>query len=108
VRIEKFRPQFDAAAPQDLRQRLARSRVAPTDTDAWERGIPERRLAQLIADWQAFDTGAFQSLLDEYIHMRAHVGELEVHVLHQVGAGPSPLPLMLTHGWPGSFCEFLV
>jgi pimeloyl-ACP methyl ester carboxylesterase len=107
MRIEGFRPQLDAVALQDLRQRLARSRVPPTDTDAWERGVPERWLAQLIADWQAFDTGEFQSLLDEFSHMRARVGELDVHVLRQAGAGPSPLPLMLTHGWPGSFCEFL-
>jgi pimeloyl-ACP methyl ester carboxylesterase len=107
VRFEGFRPHLDAVALQDLRQRLARSRVPSTDTDGWERGVPERWLAQLIADWQAFDTGAFQSLLDEFSHMRAHVGGLEVHVLYQAGAGPSPLPVMLTHGWPGSFCEFL-
>jgi hypothetical protein len=82
VRIEGFRPQLDAVALQDLRQRLARSRVPPTDTETWERGVPERWLAQLIADWRTFDSGAFQSLLDEFSHMRAHVGELEVHVLH--------------------------
>jgi hypothetical protein len=61
VRIEGFGAQLDAVALQDLRQRLARSRVPPTDTDAWERGVPERWLAQLIADWQAFDTGEFQA-----------------------------------------------
>ena len=107
MRLEEFRPQLDATAMMDLRRRLASSRLPRTDTDGWERGVPGSWLAPLIADWQAFDTRGFQSLLDGFTHMRAHVGDLEVHVLHQAGEGPSPLPLILTHGWPGSFCEFL-
>jgi pimeloyl-ACP methyl ester carboxylesterase len=107
VRVERFRAQLDAVALLDMRQRLSRSRLPQSDTDAWERGAPEQWLAQLIADWHAFDASAFQSRLDGFTHVRAHVGNLRVHLLHQAGQGPSPLPLILTHGWPGSFCEYL-
>ena len=30
-----------------------------------------------------------------------------IHLVHAPGRGPDPLPLLLTHGWPGSFCEYL-
>src|SRR5215813_7820632 len=51
--------------------------------------------------------GAFQARLGQFAHFRAMVGGQPIHLVHQQGRGPAPLPLLLTHGWPGSFCEYL-
>ena len=49
----------------DLRERLARSRLALPGGDGWERGVPGRWLSALLADWQAFDVSRFQARLDK-------------------------------------------
>ena len=91
----------------DLRERLRRTRLAIADSDGWERGVPRSWLAALLADWQAFDDGAFQARLDRLTHLEAVVDGQLIHLVHVPGRGPDPLPLLLTHGWPGSFCEYL-
>ena len=91
----------------DLRERLARSRLAPPDASGWERGVPGFWLSTLLADWQAFDVSRFQARLDKLTHLRASLDGQVVHLLHLPGRGPDPMPLLLTHGWPGSFCEYL-
>ena len=91
----------------DLRERLARSRLAPPDASGWERGVPGFWLSTLLADWQAFDVSRFQARLDRLTHLRANLDGQVVHLLHLPGRGPDPMPLLLTHGWPGSFCEYL-
>lgn len=69
--------------------------------------MPGPWLAGLLADWEGFDTGAFQDRLDRFAHFRAVVDGQAIHLVHEPGRGPEPLPLLLTHGWPGSFCEYL-
>ena len=91
----------------DLRERLARSRLAPPDASGWERGVPGFWLSALLADWQAFDVSRFQARLDRLTHLRASLDGQLVHLVHMPGRGPDPMPLLLTHGWPGSFCEYL-
>jgi pimeloyl-ACP methyl ester carboxylesterase len=105
--VEPFRALLDPEALAELRDRLSRRRLLPADTDGWERGVPRRWLAELLADWLAFDFTGFQAQLDELTHLRVHVEGQSVHLVHAPGVGPDPLPLVLTHGWPGSFCEHL-
>ena len=103
VAVEAVRVQLDDVALGDLRRRLAVSRLAPDD-GGWERGAPRPWLADLLAGWQQFDTGAFQARLDRLAHLQAVVGGQVIHLVHAPGRGPAPLPLVLTHGWPSSFC----
>lgn len=91
----------------DLRDRLRRTRLPPADGDGWERGVPRSWLDALLADWQSFDAAAFQARLDGLTHREATVHGQLIHLVHMPGQGLDPLPLLLTHGWPGSFCEFL-
>jgi hypothetical protein len=102
VAVEAVRVQLEDVAVGDLRRRLAASRLVPDDGGGWERGIPRPWLADLLAGWQRFDTGAFQARLDRLTHLRAVVGEQVIHLVHAPGHGPAPLPLVLTHGWPSS------
>ncbi|MCW2724120.1 MAG: hypothetical protein JWN35_1041 [Frankiales bacterium] len=105
--VEPFRATLDREALDDLRERLGRSRLPTPDSRGWERGTPGAWLADLLADWRAFDTARFQSRLDRLTHLQARIDGQLVHLLHLPGRGPQPLPLLLTHGWPGSFCEYL-
>lgn len=69
--------------------------------------MPRRWLAELLSDWQAFDVTGFEYRLDRWTHLLADLDGQRVHLLHVRGHGQRPLPLLLTHGWPGSFCEYL-
>jgi pimeloyl-ACP methyl ester carboxylesterase len=107
VTVEPMYPGFDATVLDDLGRRLSAVRLAPGNGTAWEQGVPRPWLTSLLADWQQFDTGAFQARLDQLAHLRATVDGLVIHLVHEPGRGLAPLPLLLTHGWPGSFCEYL-
>src|SRR4051812_27304342 len=107
VPVEPFRALLDQRSLQDLQQRLLQVRLAVSDTAGWERGVPGPWLADLLAEWRAFDVASFQARLDRQTHLRADVDGQLIHALHMPGQGPDPLPLVLTHGWPGSFCEYL-
>jgi pimeloyl-ACP methyl ester carboxylesterase len=94
-------------ALEDLRERLPRTRLPAADGDGWGRGVPRSWLAALLADWQKFDVAAFQARLDRLTHLEVTVNGQRIHLVHAPGQGPDPLPLLLTHGWPGSFLEYL-
>jgi len=107
VPAEPFRAELDSAALADLARRLEAARLPAQRDGAWERGVPGNWLADLIADWRAFDPARLQARLDQLTHLRAEVGGITVHLVHGPGSGPDPVPLLLTHGWPSSFLEYL-
>jgi hypothetical protein len=74
----------------DLRERLARSRLAPPDASGWERGVPGFWLSALLADWQAFDVSRFQARLDRLTHLRANLDPVFAHGISlREPAGPA-------------------
>jgi len=107
VAVVHSRVVLDAGQMPELRDRLARSRWPGAHASDWELGVPESWLRELVADWARFDLGAFQARLDALDHLLVDVGGQRVHAVQARGQGPAPLPLLLTHGWPGSFCEYL-
>jgi pimeloyl-ACP methyl ester carboxylesterase len=56
---------------------------------------------------EGFDWAAQQAILDRFHHFRADLDGLGIHFIHERGRGSRPLPLLITHGWPGSFLEML-
>jgi pimeloyl-ACP methyl ester carboxylesterase len=107
LRVEEVSVGFELGTIEDLRLRLSRSRRAPDLGQGWERGAPSAWTAELVDDWYRFDIDPLQARLDALTHYRAQVGDQHVHVIRVEGSGPQPLPLLLTHGWPGSFLEYL-
>jgi len=107
VRVVDERCRLPADALDELGRRLDGYRASSDFGSGWERGVPGSWLNALLEDWRGFDTGALQARLDALPQQRAEVAGHAVHVVHVDGQGPSPLPLLLTHGWPGSFLEFL-
>src|SRR4051794_41750519 len=63
------------------------------------------RPGALLAD--ALRLAGAGAVINAFAHFRATVGGLGIHFIHQRGTGPAPRPLIITHGWPGSFIELL-
>jgi pimeloyl-ACP methyl ester carboxylesterase len=107
LRVEPFRPVLDGAALEDLARRLRTARITQAADGTWARGMPGDWLAALLADWRDFDPGVLQDRLDQLSHLRAEMNGTAVHLIHMPGAGTDAVPLLLTHGWPSSFLEYL-
>jgi len=107
ARIVPFEPQTDArreVALDDLRRRLRATRWPDAPADAgWSLGTDVDYLRELVAYWaDEFDWPAQEAALWRHPRLRVEVGGLGIHVVHARGAGPDPLPIVLSHGWPDS------
>lgn len=102
---------FQIAIPDDaladLRHRLSYIRWPVTfDESGWEDGASLAFMKRLADHWlHRFDWRAQEARLNRLPHFKATIDGLDIHFIHQQGKGPNPLPLILTHGWPGSFIE---
>jgi len=99
-------PEADLA---DLRDRLRRTRwPEPETVDGWSQGVPLAYLRDLCDYWAGgYDWRRLESRLNAIPQLRVEIGGLGIHVLHARSPHPGALPLVLTHGWPGSIVEFL-
>jgi pimeloyl-ACP methyl ester carboxylesterase len=108
VTPEPFRIAVPQAVLDDLRERLARARLPPEPVDAgWAYGTNLAYMHRLLRAWLAdYDWRAVEARLNRLPQFIARVGDYRIHFVHERGSGRHPLPLVLTHGWPGSFVEF--
>lgn len=103
---------FHIAIPQpaldDLQTRLALTRWPDEVNDAdWSWGTPLPFLQDLVQYWREhFDWRAQEVRLNRLPQFLATIDGHDIHFVHLRGEGPNPFPLMLVHGWPGSFIEF--
>jgi pimeloyl-ACP methyl ester carboxylesterase len=93
----------------DLHERLARTRWPDAETvDDWSQGVPLAYMRELCAYWaEGYDWRATEARLNALPQFRARVDGLGIHFLHVRSPHAHALPLVLTHGWPGSVVEFL-
>ena len=104
-----FQIPFSQTAVDDLRDRLGRTRW-PDEVpgSGWEYGLDLHFLKEICGYWRdEFDWRAQVEKLSELQHYRYASGSGGIHFIHERGRGPDPIPLILTHGWPGSFVEML-
>lgn len=110
MKITPFALPYSQAAVDDLRTRLARTRW-PDEIpgSGWTYGFDAGYLRELCAYWRdQFDWRAQVETLSRYCHYLYKPGDdVSVHFIHERGKGPAPIPLVLTHGWPGSFLEMM-
>jgi pimeloyl-ACP methyl ester carboxylesterase len=108
MHIEPFKISVSDAGIDDLRRRLRNSRWASaTPSEPWQQGMDTSWLRELVTYWaDDFDWKAAERGLNQQPQFMADVNGQRVHFVHQRGVGPRPYPLVITHGWPGSFFEF--
>ena len=92
---------------EDLRNRLAHTRwPGAIDGAGWDYGTDPDFLRELVEYWRAdFDWRAQEAALNALPQFHAEVDGQRLHFVHQRGKGPSPTPLLLSHGFPSSFWE---
>ncbi len=107
--IEPFEIRVDDAVLDDLRRRLAQTRLPDQiEGTAWEYGMPVDYLRELLEYWRdTYDWRAQEARLNELPHFRTSIDDQSVHFIHARAADSDALPLLLMHGWPGSVVEFL-
>src|ERR1700694_1226107 len=111
--VEPFFLPYSEAAVEDLRLRLAGTRW-PDEVpgSGWKYGADLDSMRQLCEYWkEQFDWKAQIEQLSAFHHYRSTVAGtvdgIGIHFIHEHGKGPAPMPIILTHGWPGSFLEML-
>jgi len=92
----------------DLRRRLRATRWPDAETvDDWSQGTPLAYLKDVCAYWaEKYDWRAREKRLNAVPQFRTEVDGLGVHFVHVRSPEPGALPLVMSHGWPGSIVEF--
>ncbi|MFG1621949.1 epoxide hydrolase family protein [Kribbella sp. NPDC049227] len=107
--IKPFHIKIPQADLDDLADRLARTRWPNEVADAgWDYGFPLARLKELAEYWRTgYDWREHEARLNELPHFTTEIDGQNIHFVHVRSSNPDALALILTHGWPGSFLEFL-
>jgi epoxide hydrolase len=107
--IEAFEIRVDDSVLADLHRRLAQTRFPDQIADTgWAYGIPVDYLRQLVDFWlDIYDWRAEEARLNGFEHFRADIDGQRIHFIHARSVHPDAHPVLLIHGWPGSFVEFL-
>ncbi len=107
--IQTFELPYSESAVQDLRERLARTRWPDTiPGSGWKYGFDLKYLQSICRYWrEQFDWKAELEKLGDLHHLQYRTGEQSIHFVHERGKGPAAIPILLLHGWPGSFLEML-
>jgi len=106
--LQPFKIAIDEAVLADLKRRLDTARLpAITEPDSWDDGASAAYLRELIDYWRTtFDWRAQEAALNRFNHLRGDIDGTVLHLIHERGRGPNPLPILLTHGYPDSFWRF--
>ena len=93
----------------DVKQRLARTRWPDPETvDDWSQGVRVSNARTLIDYWErGYDWRRLEHELGRFPQFLTEIDRLDIHFIHVKSKNPNALPLILTHGWPGSILEFL-
>jgi len=107
--VQPFQLHVPDSAIADLHERLARTRFPDqAPGEPWAHGTDVAYLQQLVEHWRTnFDWREQEARLNTFAQFMVPLHGIELHFLHVQGKGPRPLPLLLSHGWPGSVFEFL-
>jgi hypothetical protein len=106
--IVPFRVAFDPGAVDDLRARLRNTRWPERESvDDWSQGIPLAFVQDLARYWcDEYDFGAAEEQMNAWPQFTTRIDDLDIHFVHARSPEPNAVPLVITHGWPGSVVEF--
>jgi epoxide hydrolase len=106
--IRPFRIDVPDAVLDDLRARLTGTRWPEAEcVDDWSQGIPLAYTRELATYWaDRYDWRSREAALNRFEQFVTEIDGLDIHFIHQRSPHPNALPLLITHGWPGSIVEF--
>jgi epoxide hydrolase len=107
--MNPFRINIPEVDLDDLRRRLDCTRWPPELPQVdWDRGVPVAYLSNLVEYWRSvYDRRAAEAKFNQFPQFTTEVDGANVHFLHVRSPEANAVPLLLTHGWPGSVAEFL-
>src|SRR6185437_2450783 len=107
--VVPFRITVPEADIGDLRDRLRRTRWPEAETvDDWSQGTPLAYVRELCQYWlEEYDWATAEARLNRFPQFRTTVDGLDIHFIHVRSPHQGALPLVMTHGWPGSVVEFV-
>jgi microsomal epoxide hydrolase len=103
-----FQIRIDDAVLDDLRQRLSRCRFPDEVPDnRWKYGSDLHYVRSLVEYWlNGYDWRKHEATLNSFRQYKTRISGIELHFIHEEGKGREPMPLLVSHGWPGSVFEF--
>jgi pimeloyl-ACP methyl ester carboxylesterase len=107
--IRSFRVNIPEAVLADLRQRLAQTRLPDKETVTdYSQGVPLKTVQQVLSYWQSnYDWRKVEARLNAVPNFITEIDGLDIHFIHVRSRHENALPLIVTHGWPGSVIEQL-
>jgi microsomal epoxide hydrolase len=106
--VRPFKIHVDDAVLTDLEQRLARTRFpGEINNSSWDYGTNLAYLRDLVAYWRdKYDWRGAERRLNQFDQFTTTIDGLDIHFIHQRSRNANAMPLVISHGWPGSFVEF--
>src|SRR5262245_51307221 len=107
--IRPFRVDIPDADLAALRRRLAATRLPEKETVAdYSQGVPLKTIEQILRYWQTdYDWRKVEARINSYPNFITEIDGLDIHFIHVRSRHENAMPLIVTHGWPGSIVEQL-
>lgn len=107
MHVRDFQVQIPEGDLTLLQEKLRSTRLPATlAADTWDDGTSVAFMSRLLEYWKSgYDWRAVERRINALPQFHTDLDGLDIHFVHARGNGPAPLPLILTHGWPGSFLE---
>jgi pimeloyl-ACP methyl ester carboxylesterase len=107
--IVPFKVSVPQSALSDLQERLRHTRLPEAETaPGWVQGVPLSSAKALLAYWrEKYDWRKVERRLNALPQFRTRIDGLGIHFIHVRSRHANAVPMILTHGWPGSVLEFL-
>lgn len=106
--ITPFKVAIDESDLVDLQRRLAQTRWPEEETsEGWQQGIPLAYTQELASYWASdYDWRRFEQKLNSWPQFKTTIEDIDIHFIHRRSPHDNALPLVISHGWPGSVAEF--
>lgn len=107
--VTPFEVRVSDAAIDDLHRRLAGIRWPDRElVDDWSQGVPLAAAQQLVEHWlHRYDWRRFEARLNSFPQFRTRIDGVGIYFIHARSTHENAMPILLTHGWPGSIAEFV-
>ncbi|KYH08272.1 epoxide hydrolase [Chryseobacterium cucumeris] len=107
--IKPFRVNIPESDILDLKKRLEQIRWPDKElVNDWSQGVPLEYAKKLIKYWKNdYDWRKFEMRLNRFPQYKTNIDNVDIHFIHAKSPHKKAIPILLSHGWPGSVVEFI-